>query len=210
MAVDLKGALDVVGATTDVVEKLAKLKEKLSKNPNAAAAALGAALAEVRRTYLAVDAEVTRFLSRVFDPDAFNPGNQHLLVELDGGAIRVRAHEARGHCARIRGIYQQHLNKWFDKVFDKAELLIIGEVFDTLQNDDQQSWILLESVATFLAGEARALVDAMLAVPPDEAAARARLRAAYGQLRPMRDKLRALVSQLEALEAEFIEISGAI
>jgi hypothetical protein len=207
---DLVAIYEVVKETIGAIEKLAALKKELSARPDAAALALASALAEVERTYQALDSEIARFVA-FSGPGALDAHTDlAALYALDGGSIRVRIEAGRGHCTRISNIYDRHLRSWFDSVFAGrlAEQAILREVFDTLSMHDKQTFVLMDHGARFLEERAASMLDAMMAHPPDLAAAHALARASFLELRPMRRALADLVHQLRTLENELIEIAS--
>ena len=211
---DLVSAYAVVERTSDAIGKLAALRDHLKAKPDQAAAALAGALAEVHRTYLSLDAEITR-LAVLAAPgalsDASGAADLKPLFELDGNAVRARVEQTRGHCTRIRNIYERDLKKWFETVFpkDNTKQLILGEVFDTLSEADTQYYVLMSAIGDAIGQRASAMLAEMMKPVPDAAAAHALARTAYAELRPMREALHALDVKLSQLENEFIDASGA-
>lgn len=211
---DLATAYAVIQGAADAIGKLAGLKEQLKAKPDRAAAALAGALAEVHRTYLAVDLEITRVivlaapgaLGQNSDPEYLIP-----LFELEGGKVLTRVEQSQGHCTRIKNIYERDLNNWFERVFGRGEAnhLIVREVFETLGHVDKQAYDLMRGLAESLGMRAGAILAEMKKAPPDHIAAQALARAAYSELKPIRAALQQLDRQISGLEDEFIEMSGA-
>lgn len=198
-----------INATGDAVGKLASLKDKLRANPSAAAAALAEALGEVDKTYFAIESELARLVALAVNPGALEKDITP-LAELEGGRLRTRVHASRGHCSKIANIYDRDLKRWFERVLNSTEVLITQEIFDTLRNEDQALYALLEPLATIISDEARSAMDILTGPTPDFEVVKRRLLQARGRLRPVRERLNAIANQLGSLRQEFIEVSGAV
>jgi phosphate uptake regulator len=194
---------------SDAVAKLASLKDKLRANPSAAAAALADALGEVDKTYFAIESEFARLVALAVNPGALERDITP-LAELEGGKLRTRVHASRGHCSKIANIYERDLKRWFEKVLNRTDVLITEEIFDTLRNEDELLYALLEPLAQIVSDEARAAMDILTAPPPDFPAVKLRLLQARSHLQPIRDRMNAIANQLGSLQQEFIEVSGAV
>jgi hypothetical protein len=79
MALDIKAAWDAAKEIDSAVSKIVSLAAKLKASPDKAAADLAAALDEVTKTHRVVHDAVTRYLSLVDDPRAFDSGIKPLL-----------------------------------------------------------------------------------------------------------------------------------
>src|SRR5262245_25626552 len=106
---DLAGRLGVIDTAVDAVRS----------QPGEASARLAEVIAEVIKTMEALDAEVVRYLSLHFHDDQSIAHGRAVLLGMEVGHSAIRINEARGHCHKIKHIYDKYLDKLFDKVFAK-------------------------------------------------------------------------------------------
>ncbi len=109
---DLQSLVDIA----DKLGLIQAVKNKLLRQPNAAADSLVAVLGELSKIYGACDAELLRYLSLSFDPAEKNAEERAVLLTLESGQLRTRTAEARGHCHKIWNIYRRDLQRWFINV----------------------------------------------------------------------------------------------
>jgi hypothetical protein len=88
--------------TADRLGAIDAVRRKLVKQPDPAAAQLVTVLEELSKIYGAVEDELTTYLSLSFDDsDSKQLARERAaLARLEGGAIRARMEEARGHAQR--------------------------------------------------------------------------------------------------------------
>jgi hypothetical protein len=185
------------------------VKRKLIKQPDPAAAKLVTVLAELSKVYGAMEDELTTYLSLFFDA---SDGKQlarerAALARLESGAIQARMAEARGRCSKIWNIYNTYLRPWFDRVLDPTESQELFGLFRELSEIDSHMVDVIKGLATWLAAEAKMTGD--LVEDSDLAKANARIVAAWREVRPMRKRIADAMVQIQELEGQFIEISGA-
>jgi DNA repair ATPase RecN len=196
--------------TADRLGAVDAVKRKLVKQPDPAAAKLVTVLEELSKIYGAMEEELTTYLSLFFDDsDPKQLARERAaLARLEGGAIRARMEEARGRCSKIWNIYVRYLTPWFDRVLNPGESEQLRALFRELSEVDSQMVDAINDVASWLTGEALTTGD--LVERNEFADANARVLAARGQLRPLRERIAEAMIQIRGLESEFIDISGAV
>ncbi len=198
---------------TDIGDKLGifqAVKEKLLKQPDPAAQKLVTVLDEIYKIYSSLEAELPQFLALSFDasdPEGLAQERAKLL-SLEGGEITARMGQTRGHCAKIGNIYTRYLSPWFQRVLQKADIEMLGELFRSLDQFDGKMVVAVDQVADWLTKESAAVLN--LVDAQDYVAAEARVRAARHLILPQRRATAKTMRGLLDLQAEFIELSGAL
>src|SRR5947209_20586941 len=93
----------------DKLRVLEAVKNKLMGQPELAADKLATVLEELSKIYIAIEAELVRYLSLSFDPAQDVNAERAVLLTLEGGQVQARMSEARGHCHKIANIYRAYL-----------------------------------------------------------------------------------------------------
>jgi ferritin len=129
-----------------------EVKSKLIQQPDPAAKYLTEVLQELAKTYQAIDEEISNYLGIWFDSnDLTNLREQrHTLISLEGGKVSVRMAEARGHCSKIKSIFERFLDTWFKRIFDKDEYNNVDNLFKNLYHWDNFLIQTLDSLADWL------------------------------------------------------------
>ncbi len=70
-----------------------------------------------------------QFLSMSFQDNESLGSQRELLLRFKTGDLVRNINEARGHCSKIKQIYEEHLNPWFYKVLGTS-----NEKLDALNN----------------------------------------------------------------------------
>jgi hypothetical protein len=200
---------DLLGIAKDVGELFSRLKEKLLRQPDEAAAKLADVLEELAKIFVFVDGEIVRFLSVYVLPDRSNIVNcRSTLLGMEGGHLAIKGDEARGHCHKIENIYNKHLQRWFHELLTQQESADLSYLFNRLNNADDNMVRALASVTDWLTQEAHNALNAIDDGQFDDANNRVRdARSAVHQTR--RDISEALRT-LRALQADFIAASGTV
>jgi hypothetical protein len=187
------------------------VKAKLVARPDPAADKLAAVLEELSKIYGAIESEITTYLAVSFDESQPATEQQHereALIALEGGKIRSRMAEARGHCEKIMNIYNRFLTPWFTTLLNAQELQKIHELFELLAGADGFMLAAIEEVATWLSQEATEVLD--LVDDGKVGEANQRIRKARKTILPQRRSISDAMRLLHNIEAEFIGVSGAI
>lgn len=206
MTVDPISGLRAAKMIDEAVGLLAKLVNKLRARPDIAAVKLSAALDEIVKTYRVVDEALTAYVGLGIDRDGLDSGSKQLLA-IAGGSLGVRVGEGRGHCHQIRLIYQEHLLKWFEKVFNGAELAEMKRVFDMLSEGDRTVFDDLVRVVDQLQADAMGVLDLVIAQKPDEA--RQRVLQTYRILAPVQQAMSTGVQRIFELKDTFTGLARA-
>ena len=115
---------------------------------------LSVVLDEIAKLYLLIDTEVTRYLSLSFDdPQQMFP-DRAVLLSLDGGQIKARAAEARGHCEKIFRIYSNRLRPWFQARLSSNAMDRVEQAFGGLAISDAGMWYSIDELAKWLSQKA--------------------------------------------------------
>ena len=193
----------------DIADKLGLIdtvKQKLFRNPDAAADKLATVLDELSKIYSTLESELVRYLSLHFDPKGDLAEDRQVLLALESGQLRVRMNESRGHCHKIWNIYQNHLERWFHKVLSPDEAADMQRLFEALSYGDSQMEMAICQLAEWLekaASETLNLVD-----DGKLAEAQQRVRAARKEVLPARQAITQTLARLVLLQADFVAASG--
>lgn len=193
----------------DLADKLGiiqAVKDKLFRNPDAAADKLVAVLAEISKIYGAFEAELVRYLSLTFDPAGDLAAERTVLLTLEGGQLMARASEARGHCHKIWNIYQNHLSRWFHRVLAPQEADELKVLFERLSYGDSQMELAIRQLADWLVIVAQETLDLVDQGKLEEA--NQLVRAARREAQSARQSISKAMSQLVMLQGDFIAASG--
>ncbi|MEA2884728.1 MAG: hypothetical protein QOH32_3984 [Bradyrhizobium sp.] len=195
----------------DIADRLGiiqALKTKLLRQPDPAADKLVAVLGELSKIYLACDAELLRYLSLSFDPAGDIAEERTTLLTLEGGQLLLRTSEARGHCHKIRNIYQRYLQRWFHDVLAPDEAATMKELFERLSYGDSQMELAIHELSNWLTREAQNTLDLVDAGKFDEA--NQHIKAARKEVQATREGIRKAMSELVQLQGDFITASGTV
>lgn len=187
------------------------VKNKLIKRPDPATDKLVTALVEIGKVYEALNTEITRYLSVTFD-DGQSLKDRAVerahLVELEGGEIDARMASARGHCKKIKNIYDRYLVTWFDGVLSPNESGDMRGLFEALEESDALMVDAISEVSYWLSHQAEETLS--LVDNGKFAEADAKVKQARSYVLPHRKSIANAMRTLFDLEAEFISISGAV
>lgn len=195
----------------DLAEKLGlvqALKTKLLRQPDLAADQLVTVLGELSKIYGTCDAELLRYLSLSFDPAGAVTQERQVLLSLEGGQIRTRTGEARGHCHKIWNIYSRHLERWFHDVLNPDEARKMKELFEGLSYADSQMGMAIDQLVSWLTQQAEDTLDLVDEQKWDEA--NQLIKLARKQILPARKAIAKAQADLLNLQAEFITLSGTV
>jgi hypothetical protein len=203
--------LESAKGISDLADKLgliATVKQKLLKNPDAAAAKLSSVLDEIMKSFLAFETEVVEFLAIALEPGAELRGDRATLYELEGQALWARIQASRGHCSKIANLYTNHLNPWFQRVLDldRSERDGLQALFLDLSNGDGTMVDILNK-ATWWLGEVSEKVLTHYEVGEIQEA-NDLVVAARREILPVRRALAHAMAQLQQLESDFVDLSG--
>jgi len=141
----------------DAVGLVAKVVSKLKATPDLAAEKLGEALDEVAKTLQVVDQAAVQFLSLGIDQGVLER-NSHALLTIEGGGLTTAVERGRGHCHQIANVYDQRLDKWFERALS-TDYPLIRDLFHRLGNADDDVFKALTDVAKDLEDEASEILN---------------------------------------------------
>jgi hypothetical protein len=148
---------------TQLADALNILRDQLSKLTQAAPGesidALGIVLDEISKLYLEVESELVRYLSLHFDANRDLPQERAVLLTLEGGKVRARAGETRGHCHKINVIYNRQLRDWFKQHLTTSDFQQVHQAFELMGQNDRTIVQTIEEVALWLGQEATTTLD---------------------------------------------------
>jgi hypothetical protein len=207
VTMNVESAVKAAEELDKAVGIIAKLVRKLKAEPDLAAEKLGQALGEVARTLQVVDNATSQYLSLGIDEGALAKSST-LLLHIEGGDLCAEVERGRGHCHKMREIYEKYLDKWFDRAFNRAEHDRIANVFQGLGYGDISLFEVLAQVAETLQTEAGLVLD--FVIKGEEANARARVLSALKVLRPLRKTISKTMQTLYSLQSDFVDIAAAV
>ena len=205
--IDVTAAVAAAEQLDEAVGIIAFSLGKLKAQPDLAAQKLGQALGEVAKTLQSVDDATSDYLSLGIDDGALSRNSKRLL-EIEGGSLTTAVRNGLGHCHLIGHIHSRYLDKWFQRTFDPADYASMSAVFQSLETADGGLFDVLASVASVLETESSAVLD--FVVKGDESAARNRVLSSLPALRPLRKTMSKTMQTIYGLQAEFIDIAGAV
>jgi len=189
---------------------LDQAKNKLMKQPDPAAEKLGEVLKELSKTYQAIDTELTNYLGIWFDANDVKgvAAQRKILISLEGGNVKVRMAESRGHCSKIRSIYERFLSPWFARVLDDSENRDIKDLFENLTSFDLNIIFAIDELADWLQYRAGTVLD--MIGNADYLGANQEIERDRIDVRDARVNLSVILMELFQLQADFINITGAL
>jgi hypothetical protein len=192
-----KGLEELRGA----IASLLPILKKLPPDRDSAAHELRQALGEIVKTYLAVQVAIRGYMSLAAFPDTLEQARADLLKVSDG-SLRTEIHYARGDCHRIWEIYQKHLDRWFGKVLNNTDQVIVRGIFQVFASADSDAFAAMEEVSDFLKCEAQHVLTFI--VPKwDREGAKAALSRSWNELKAYDEKLSASMRDLLTIEEQF-------
>ena len=182
------------------------VRNKLVQQKDPAAEKLADVLGELAKMVGALDDEIVRYLGLYFGSDESVIQGRIVLLGTEVGQSYLRVNEARGHCHKIKNIYDKYLKRWFAEVLNKSEQDQFETLFDHLTNADSIMIGAMEQLSGWLQAESEAVLD--LIELGDLSGANQRIAQARKTVRPHREGLIKAMVQLRGLQADFIAAAG--
>jgi hypothetical protein len=203
--------LDVTDRITELAKDLGlieTLKQKLMKQPDAAADHLAAVMEELQKSFLAFDNEVAKYLAITLEPGQDLRADLAVLYSLEGDALRVRVQTAHTRCKKIGAIYLRYLDPWFQRVsgLNASERQELKVLFTTLAHIDGDLIGMLNPATAWLSNQAAQTLDAFES--GDVEAAKRTIALARRQILPTRRALASALARMRDLEGDFIEVAA--
>jgi hypothetical protein len=212
----ITGGKEILDAGETVVALLKEIKGQLFGQPEPAAKALATVLEEIEKTYRVVDDALSRYLGVLFNPDQqlYEEGNVEAwkeLLQMDGKQLSVRLAEARTHSQKVERIYQAYLKGWFQRVFGPlGKEFEIQNTFHNLWGTDSQIVLYMNEIADWLGKEVQGTLDLVAKPDSDLKAANIRIQETREKVKPYRDRLGELMTELRTLEGDFADEAGIL
>jgi hypothetical protein len=181
----------------DLTRRLRAVAVALRKDP-AAAARLGRALAEIARTYRAVETAVDDFLAPLRAGKALTANRYRRYAR---GALVARIEASRGHCTQLTLTYLEP-GGLRDAVAGVRgiPLRALDDVFDRLSQADYELFDQMAAVGRGLSDESAKIAN--LLISGQDAEAKTRLQRAEQLLTPLSREVNAGMAELRRIAAE--------
>jgi len=200
VSVDLNDLIkQLVGFATDLKDHLGLLVSI----PARARQQLDEVLAQIDKTFTAVDDVVQEHLKVSLDPSLIET-SPDLMLHLAGPELPLRIKKDRAHCHDIQGIYLSYLKGLLDPLFTNPQArAAVEQIFDRLGSADGDVFSLFEEVGTSLQKRAKQVLA--LQVNNDIADAKALLKSDAATLIDMRQRLQDAHLTLVGIRNDFIK-----
>jgi hypothetical protein len=207
--IPIPSAKDVVDIA-DKVGIIKVLKAKMVKQPDPALDQLNTVLDEISKIFEIMNTQITNYLALWFDPSdskSFQDGKS-VLTSIEGGSVKVEMSKTRGRCSKITNIYDKFLNPWFKRIFDTEEQAMMSQLFKQLDQFDGVMVSAIEELAAWLTEKAKETLDLVNEGKYQEA--NEFIKSNRKQIQPIRLIISDRIQDLYRLQAEFINVSGAL
>jgi hypothetical protein len=194
----------------DQIGIIKAFKSKLVRQPDPALDQLTTVLDEISKIFIAMNSEITKYLSLWFDASDQESVQEErsLLVSMEDGQMKIEMSETRGHCAKITNIYDKYLNPWLRRILSSDEQELVESIFKELRGFDSKMVDAIEKLAKWLtdnAAETLNLVDSGQYQEANEF-----IKNKRKEIQPVRILISERIHDLYRLQAEFISVSGAL
>lgn len=204
----LETAANLAELGTKTIDLFKSVKNKLVNQPEAANGKLEIVFDELSRIFIGFDGEITNFLSMSFEPGTNLKDERKILYRLDGLELNVRLNEARGHCGKIKRIYDKYLDKWLSRVLSPDESGDMATLFENLENSDQGMLDAIYATGNWLSEKAKEILDLLDENKLEEISQR--MIKYKNEIRPIRTALSKTTNELHLPANEFAAVSGAV
>lgn len=199
----------ILSTARELETLFAKAKEKLLNNPTEASEKLAEVLGELSLILEFIEKETVRFLEIIFLPDKSNfIACRSVLLSLESGYVTVKGYEARGHCHKIKNIYEKYLDRWFSKVLDPKDAQQMKVLFERLDSADGDMVEGIKEITRWLKDEAEVILNLVDSDQLD--AANQRIKNARIDIQQTRRDVVETLAQMKLLQASFIVSSQTV
>jgi hypothetical protein len=200
----------VLSKTLDLGEKFITLfkvaKKELWGSDAEAFEKLRDVIDELMKFYLAMQKELSDFVSMDFSSPHNNRDNLKSLYGIMSGSLKVRISDAKGHCSRIEKIYEKHLDKWLRKKLTSDDYNEINMLFKELAVYDYDMLEAAKNLELDLQAKSVKLIDLVNKNKAKDAVNyQVDVRM---QLLPELIKLSTVMDQLISLRNDFMDITS--
>jgi hypothetical protein len=209
MAIPVPSIKDVADLA-DQIGAIRAFKSKLVRQPDSALDQLTTILDEISKIFIAMNSEITKYLSLWFDASDQESvqTERFLLLSMEEGQMKIERTETRGRCAKVSNMYDRYLNPWLRRILNSDEQELVESVFKELRGFDSKMVDAIEELAKWLtdnAVETLSLVDSGQYQEANEFIKKKRK-----EIQPARILISERIQDLLRLQAEFISVSGAL
>jgi hypothetical protein len=209
MDIPVPSIKDVVDLA-DQIGAIKAFKSKLVRQPDSALDQLSTILDEVSKIFIAMNSEITKYLSLWFDASDQESvqAERSLLLLMEEGQMKIEMTETRKRCAKISNMYDKYLNPWLRRILNSDEQELVESVFKELRGFDSKMVDAIEELAKWLtdnAAETLSLVDSGQYQEANEFIKKKRK-----EIQSARILISERIHDLLRLQAEFISVSGAL
>lgn len=202
---------DVLPTTIELGEKFVKFFQSLKKefwgNQEEAFKKLRDVIDEMLKFYKATNEEISNFMSLDFsNKNSYQP-NRKALYNITGGSIKVRIVDAKGHCSRIKRIYDNYLDKWLRKKLDNEKYNEINNLFLSLSIYDDDMVEAATNLETELIEKSQKLITFLN--NKDFRGAATSHEGNIERFQPVQQRLSSVMEQMVILRNEFMSIANA-
>ncbi len=199
------------GFILDLEQRLGVLdtvKHKLINQPDKAANKLSDVMDELYKMYASLDEAIVSYLSLYFEKTENIVPYRKVLLELEVGKAVIQINESRGHCHKIKNIYETYLDKWFSRVLDMNEADNLRALFDILSQSDYTMLDAMLTVNDWLKQKAE---DTLTRIENNDfPGANEIIKDARLEVKQAREDLTRAMNQLRVLHSDFIDITGVV
>lgn len=129
---------------------------------------------------------------------------------MDSNQLHVRLAEARTHSHKIERIYDAYLHGWFQRIFGPlGKEFQIHNTFHNLWGTDSRIVDYMNEIAEWLGNEVQGTLDLVDKVG-DLKAVNRRIQETRERVKPFRDKLGEIMTDLRTLEGDFADEAGIL
>jgi len=202
---------DVLPTTIELGEKFVKFFQSLKKefwgDQEEAFKKLRDVIDEMLKFYKATNEEISNFMSLDFsNKNSYQP-NRKALYNITGGSIKVRIVDAKGHCSRIKRIYDNYLDKWLRKKLDNEKYNEINNLFLSLSIYDDDMVEAATNLEAELIEKSNKLLEFL-----NNKNFRGVVASQEGNIerfQPVQQRLSSVMEQMVILRNEFMSIANA-
>ncbi|MDX2285576.1 MAG: hypothetical protein NW241_15520 [Bacteroidia bacterium] len=199
-------SIETITSGFDLVEKLVivlgKTRQQLLGDPEAARQKLGEVISTLEDHFNGIYEPVATFLALPLDDPACLAENEKKLMAWEGGAIGSLTVKADFSCRQIAQIYQEHLDRWFNRVLRKEnqELKDMKDIFNQLSGSDVHFYHLIGQLSYLLQEESSTIRKLL---ESNQASARAYQLELRRKWMPKLQNCSSLLSDLNRLKLEY-------
>jgi hypothetical protein len=174
-----------------------------------AAEKLAEVLGELEKNYRAIDEELKRLADLSFNPTDTDEQARRKLDDLEPIQVSIRMEEARGHCSKIKNIYETYLKaKLRGLLLEEDARTRVENLFREMTDSDGQMMRVIQEMCNAFTGYIEQLKP--LVVAREFGEANKLVRQAAEEMRPQRNTAKKAIVTLLRLRADYIEASGTV